>query len=346
MKIKNVEIGRHAKPYVIAEMSGNHLGSLEKAKELLEKCALAKVSAFKIQTYSAESLTYNSTRKDYVVTDGPWNGKTLYELYSQGQTPVEWIEPLIQLGESLGVPVFSSPFSLKDVEILEKLQVPAYKIASFEITYDQLLRRIGETGKPVIFSTGLAKLSEIDRAFRILKESGAEDVAILKCTTCYPASPDDLNLETIRFLSQKYPTPIGFSDHTEGSVAALCAIAMGASIIEKHVKLDEDLTSVDSSFSLPVSELPQFVSDCNTAYNSVGVIQDGPTVNEIPYLRYRRSIIANKKIEKGIKVTLTDFSIVRPMIGLDPSYLEGLEGRTTKVEIEPGQGVTNEMFMD
>jgi sialic acid synthase SpsE len=207
----------------------------------------------------------------------------------------------------------------------------------------------GELEKPgnqSSFRLGLAKLSEIDHAFRILKESGAEDVAILKCTSCYPASPKDLNLETIRYLSQKYHTPIGFSDHTEGSVAALCSIAVGASIIEKHVKLDEDFTSVDSSFSLPVSELPKFVSDCNIAHKSVGVVQDGPTANEIPYLRYRRSIIANKRIGKGMKVKIADFSIVRPMIGLDPSYLEGLEGKITKIEIEPGQGVNNEMFMD
>ena len=344
MKIKDIEIGGLAKPYVIAEMSGNHLGSLEKAKELLEKCALAGVSAFKIQTYSADSLTFNSTRKDYVVTDGPWNGKTLYELYSKGHTPVEWIEPLIQLGETLGIPVFSTPFSLKDVEILEKLEVPAYKIASFEITYDQLLRRIGETGKPVIFSTGLAKLSEIDRAYRILIESGSEQVAILKCTTCYPAMPEDLNLETIRYLSQKYDVPIGFSDHTEGSLASLCAIAIGASIIEKHVKLDEDETSVDSSFSLPVSDLAKFVRDCNTAFKSKGIVQDGPTSSEIPYLRYRRSIIANKRIEIGKKVELSDFSIVRPMIGLEPSELDSLTGKITRIEIQPGQGIELNMF--
>jgi N-acetylneuraminate synthase len=267
-------------------------------------------------------------------------------LYSKGHTPVEWIEPLIQLGETLGIPVFSTPFSLKDVEILEKLQVPAYKVASFEITYDQLLRRIGETGKPVIFSTGLAKLSEIDRAYRILIESGAKQVAILKCTTCYPAMPEDLNLETIRYLSHKYDVPIGFSDHTEGSLASLCAIAMGASIIEKHVKLDEDETSVDSSFSLPVSDLAKFVQDCNTTFKSEGSVQDGPTLNEIPYLRYRRSIIANKRIEIGKKVELSDFSIVRPMIGLEPSELEALTGKITKVEIQPGQGIELNMFED
>jgi N-acetylneuraminate synthase len=344
MKIDDVEIGVGVPPYVIAEMSGNHQGSLEKAMELLRKCAEAGVNAFKLQTYTADSLTIDSNRSEYIVSDGPWKGRTLYDLYAQGHTPRDWVAPLAQLGRSLGISVFSSPFSPEDVDFLESLDVPAYKIASFEINYKQLFTRIAKTQKPVIFSTGLATLQEIDEAIRLLIDLQVQDFAILKCTTSYPAEPTDLNLDTIRYLSAKYQVPVGFSDHTKGLVASVSAVALGATIIEKHVKLDDDDTSVDSSFSLPASQLQSFVELCREAKATVGNIQDGPTTSEVGYLKYRRSIVARTTIEQGQIISKDDLAIVRPNIGLAPKFFEMILGSQAITRIELGQGIELEML--
>jgi len=339
MKIADVIIGQSSPPYIIAEMSGNHQGSLDKALELLSKCAAAGADAFKLQTYSADSLTIDSNRSEYVVTDGPWKGRSLYDLYSQGQTPREWVAPLVQAGRDLGISVFSSPFSPDDVDFLEKFDVPAYKVASFEINYQQLFTRIAQTKKPLIFSTGLATLSEIEETFNLLRALEVQDFAILKCTTSYPAQFEDLNLNTISFLSEKYQVPIGFSDHSEGDVASITAVALGATIIEKHVKLDDDDTSVDSTFSLPVSQLKTFITKCQGAKESLGQVQDGPTESEEGYLKYRRSIVAGTAIKAGEIIKKEDLVVVRPSIGLEPKYLDSIVGKRAMVGIERGQGI-------
>jgi N-acetylneuraminate synthase len=344
MEISGTQIGNSAPPYIIAEMSGNHQGSLDKALKLLQECAAAGVNAFKLQTYSADSLTIQSDRPEYIVDDGPWKGRTLYDLYSQGQTPREWVEPLIELGNELGVAVFSSPFSPEDVDFLESLNVPAYKVASFEINYQQLFTRIIKTGKPIIFSTGLATLDEIQETVSLLKEHKAENFALLKCTTAYPAQLQDLNLATINYLKEKYRVDIGFSDHTEGFLASVSAIAQGATIIEKHVKLDEDDTSVDSSFSLPVSELKNFIEMCHSTKKTIGDIQDGPTPSEKSYLKYRRSIVAIRDIEKGTVIQAEDLAIVRPDTGLAPKNLNSIIGRKASVRIEKSQGISPTQF--
>ena len=339
MKIADVEIGKMFPPYIIAEMSGNHQGSLDKALELLSKCASAGANAFKLQTYSADSLTIDSDRAEYIVTDGPWKGRSLYDLYSQGQTPREWVAPLVEAGRDLGISVFSSPFSPDDVDFLEKFDVPAYKVASFEINYQQLFDRIAKTGKPIIFSTGLANLLEIEETFRLLNALKVHDFAILKCTTSYPAKFEDLNLKTIGYLMEKFQVPIGFSDHSEGDVASITAVSLGATIIEKHVKLDDDHTSVDSSFSLPVSELSNFILKCQGAKKSIGQIQDGPTDAEKGYLKYRRSVVAGSSIEAGDIIRSEDLVVVRPDIGLAPKYLEMILGKRALVQIQRGQGI-------
>jgi N-acetylneuraminate synthase len=344
MQINGRSIGGENPPYVIAEMSGNHQGSLEKALMLLERCAESGADAFKLQTYTADSLTVNSTRKEYIVEAGPWQGRTLYDLYSEGHTPREWVEPLLQRGKELGIAVFSSPFSIDDVNFLENLGVPAYKIASFEINFEQLFLQIAKTRKPIIFSTGLATLSEINAATSLLRSVGTDDFAILKCTTSYPAQLKDLNLSTIEYLARQHEVPIGFSDHTEGFVASVSAVALGATIIEKHVKLDDDDTSVDSTFSLPVSQLSNFIAHCRSAQLAIGKIQDGPTNNEVPYLKYRRSIVANRDIPSGETTRESDFSIVRPDIGLAPRYLDSLIGKVTGRDIKRGEGIVADMF--
>jgi pseudaminic acid synthase len=339
MEIAGTEIRDSTLPYIIAEMSGNHQGSLEKALQLLRECASAGANAFKIQTYSADSLTIESNRPEYIVNDGPWKGRTLYDLYSQGQTPREWVKPLIELGNELGIAVFSSPFSPDDVDFLESLNVPAYKVASFEINYQQLFTRIIKTGKPIIFSTGLATLEEIAEAISLLRIQNSKNFALLKCTTSYPAQFEDLNLSTISYLQKKYDVNVGFSDHTEGFLASISAIAQGATIIEKHVKLDDDTTSVDSSFSLPASELRNFITLCQETKKTIGVVQDGPTNSEKGYLKYRRSIVANRDIEPGSRIKAGDLAIVRPNIGLAPKNLDSIIGRVVRVRIEKGQGI-------
>jgi pseudaminic acid synthase len=344
MFINDIEISNLTKPYVIAEMSGNHGNSLENALELMSECASAGAHAFKIQTYTASSLTLQSERPEYIVNSGPWKNRSLFDLYSQGQTPISWLPPLASLAKSLKIAFFSTPFSVDEVSILEDIDVPAYKVASFEINFSQLLIRIAETRKPIIFSTGLASLAEIESAVKLLKEHNSGPIAILKCTTSYPASISDLNLATIPYLINKYDFPIGFSDHTEGATAAIAAVALGARIIEKHVKLDRDTDSVDASFSLPVSGLKDFISVINDSFQSIGVVQNGPTENETPYLRYRRSIVANKNIKKGEIFSAQNISIVRPNIGLEPQKLDGLIGKKASRDIEFAEGINEGMF--
>lgn len=340
MKIDGVSLDDSLNPYVIAEMSGNHGNNYLNAERLLRETAKNGASAFKLQTYTPESMTLDCSRPEYIVNDGPWVGRNLFDLYSEGQTPANWLPDLFGVAKDLGISIFSSPFSPKDVEILEDLEVSAYKVASFEINYTQLLRAIGNTGKPVIFSTGLAKLEEIDYALETLTNAGASDISILKCSTSYPARIQSLNLATIPYLKHKYGRPVGFSDHTIGNNAAIGAVAIGATILEKHVKLDDDSTSVDASFSLSVSDLSSYIKAVTEAALSVGEVQDGPTSDEVGYLRYRRSIVANRKIEKGELFSEANLNVVRPDIGLPPSSLDRILNRPASRNIEFGQGIT------
>lgn len=339
MNIDGVSLGNKTKPYVIAEMSGNHGNSYSNAEKLLVQCAQNGASAFKLQTYTPESMTLNCSRPEYIVNSGPWVGRNLFDLYSEGQTPAKWIPDLFQVAKEIGISIFSSPFSPSDVEILEENNVSAYKVASFEINYTQLLKSIGQTGKPVVFSTGLAKLDEIEYAIDTLTNAGSKEISILKCSTSYPARIESLNLLTIPYLAEKYKVPVGFSDHTIGNNAAICAVAIGATILEKHVKLDDDETSVDASFSLAVSHLPNYIGAVTEAALSRGTVQDGPTTDEEGYLRYRRSIVANRRIEKGEQFTEINLTVVRPDIGLPPSAMDEVINQTAGRTIEFGEGI-------
>ena len=339
MHIDGKSLSISSNPYVIAEMSGNHGNEYANAEKLLIQCSKQGASAFKLQTYTPDSMTLDCTRPEYVVGKGPWEGRTLFDLYSQGQTPSAWIPDLFNVAKEVGISIFSTPFSPSDVDVLEKNNVSAYKIASFEITYTQLLRYIGQTGKPVIFSTGLATLDEIKSAVETLRDSGCPELAILKCSTSYPAKYESLNLITIPFLKKEYDVPVGFSDHTIGNTAAVVAVTLGATILEKHVKLDEDNSSVDSSFSLPVSDLQSYISSVEEACLAKGEIQDGPTVEEKSYLRYRRSIVVKKDIKEGEIFTAENLTIVRPDIGTTPSKLENVLGKTASRNLEFGEGL-------
>jgi pseudaminic acid synthase len=342
MMIDGVRLDNPTAPYVIAEMSGNHGNTYEKAKRLLIECARNGANAFKLQTYTPDSLTLNCLREEYIVSAGPWKGQNLHELYSVGQTPSSWISDLFDVAKDLNISIFSTPFSPKDVDILEANEVSAYKIASFEITYIQLLKYIGNTGKPVIFSTGLATLEEIQTAVDTLREAGTSKISILKCSTAYPASAKSLNLLTIPHLRDLYGVPVGFSDHTVGTAAAIAAVALGATVLEKHVKLDDDDTSVDASFSLPVSGLGAYIESARNSALSRGGVQDGPAEEELPYMSYRRSIVASRNIEKGESISQSNVCIVRPAIGISPDNLDRVVGLRATRQIQFGEGITFE----
>lgn len=320
-------------------MSANHQGKIDSTLQLLELCAKSGANAFKLQTYSADNMTLNSDKESFLINSGPWKGSKLYDLYSEGALPDSWLSEIFSRGRELGITVFSTPFGLDSIEKLEKFNTPAYKIASFELTYKQLLTEIGRTGKPVILSTGLATLSEIEEALNVLKNSGAQDVALLKCTTSYPADLEDLNLMMIKEFQKRFNTLVGFSDHTQGYLAASVAVSQGATILEKHVKLDEDDISLDSSFSLPISNLSDYIEITKNTKVALGKFLDGPSPSEIEYLKYRRSIVAIRSIKKGQVVNSTDVVVVRPYIGAEPKFLDKIVGSVAVNDIDVAQGI-------
>ena len=334
MKINGINLGGAFKPYVIAEMSGNHLGSLDSACELMEKSASAGANAFKLQTYTASALTINCAREEYIVRDGPWDGRTLYDLYSQGQTPNEWLKPLAKLADKLGITLFSTPFGLQEVDILEDLGVQVYKIASFEITYTQLLKKIGLTGKPVIFSTGLATLTEISDAVETLRNAGSGPIAILKCTTSYPALVTDLNLKTIDYFIKKFDVPVGFSDHTIGTNAAIAAVGAGASIFEKHFTLDRAKKGTDHSFSLEPMGLTRFVRNLHRIKKMIGSNEKKLLNSEVaPLFKMKKSIVAKKSMQAGKILEYSDLDFKSPGEGIDPYLYTELLGKKLKRNI-------------
>jgi pseudaminic acid synthase len=340
MRIGKAEISNKAEPYVIAEMSANHENSIDSVMDLMRESNKRGISAFKLQTYTADSLTIDSNRAEYIVKDGPWAGRTLYDLYKQGTTPIRWLDEIFDEAKKLQLEVFSTPFGLKEVELLENYKVNAYKVASFEITYTQLLKEIGATKKPVILSTGMASKTEIGEAIDVLTKSGSSEIALLKCTTSYPAKLNQLNLSQIQQMYADFNVPIGFSDHTESELTGGLAVANGAVLLEKHVKLDRDKSSLDSTFALPVSKLGIYISHARDASIAKGNVVYGPEKDEAQYLRYRRSLIAKEDIEQGVRLDINNIAISRPNIGLAPKFLTEVVGCKSKRKIYKGEGIS------
>lgn len=344
MSYSKVDFQRGAKPLIVAEISGNHGNKVENIELLMHKIKEAGVDFVKLQTYAPQRITLNSQNSSFIVKSGLWAGKSLYELYSQGETPIRWLPQLFNLAKDLKVTLFSSPFSPEDVQILEEFDCPIYKVASLEITYTQLLRAVAATEKPVIMSTGGATLEEIQYAIETLTAHGTKSIVLLKCSPTYPAQLQDLNLSTIPFLRENFQVPVGFSDHTEGSIAASVASALGSVLIEKHVKLDEDVDSVDSQFALNVSKLPDFVEQINAAWESVGQVRVSPTESEVETLKYRRSIIAKEDMSRGDIIEFEKLAIVRPFIGMNPKDLDFVLGKKLKFDIKRGEGLRRDFF--
>lgn len=338
IKIAHRSIGRGYAPFVIAEMSGNHNQSLERALAIVEAAAASGAHAIKLQTYTADTLTLPVSTGDFFIDDerSLWHGKSLYELYQIASTPWEWHAPLIERAVALGLIAFSTPFDDTAVDFLEDLGTPCYKIASFENADLPLIRKVAATGKPVIVSTGMATLAELDETVRTLRDGGCQDIVLLKCTSTYPASPENSNLRTIPHLRDLFGCEVGLSDHTHGIGASIAAVALGATVIEKHFTLSRAEGGVDSAFSMEPAEMAALVTETERAWQALGDIQYGPTEAEKPSLRFRRSIYIAKDVKAGEVLTRENLRVVRPGHGLPPKYYEMLLGRRVNRDLAMG----------
>lgn len=349
MKIAHREISVDAPPFVIAEMSGNHNQSLDRALKIVEAAAEAGVHALKLQTYTADTITLDVSVGEFFIHDEQslWKGRSLHELYNLAHTPWEWHKPIMQRARELGMLCFSTPFDESAVDFLESLNVPAYKIASFEIVHLPLIRKVAATGKPMIISTGMATLSEIDEAVRVAREGGCRDLVLLKCTSTYPATPENSNVLTIPHLRMLFGCEVGLSDHTMGMGASVAAVAHGATVIEKHFTLCRADGGVDSSFSLEPGELRGLVVETERAWQSLGQVSYGPTEAEKKSVLFRRSIYVAKDIEAGDMLTSENLRCVRPGMGLSPKYYDLLIGRRVNQDVKKGTPMSLDfVFLD
>lgn len=338
MKIGNLAVGRDARPVVVAELSGNHNGSLERALAIVEAIAASGAQALKLQTYTADTMTLDIAEGDFRISDpgSLWSGETLHQLYRRAHTPWEWHEPLFRRARELGLVVFSTPFDATAVDFLESLRVPAYKIASFENTDLPLIRRVAATGKPVIISTGMATMAEIDEAVRAAREAGCRDLMLLKCTSSYPASPASSNLAAIPHLRQVFGCEVGLSDHTLGIGAAVASVALGATLIEKHVTLDREAGGVDAAFSLEPTELRRLVEETGAAWQALGTVCLGPSEEEKASLAFRRSLYICEDLKAGDVLQPRNLRAIRPGFGLPPKYIDQLLGKRVNRDIRRG----------
>ncbi|MCY7750494.1 pseudaminic acid synthase [Bacillus inaquosorum] len=338
INIEGRKIGPHHPPFIIAEMSGNHNQSLERAFNIIEEAAKAGAHALKIQTYTADTMTLNMNTKDFKIEDenSLWSGRTLYTLYQQAYTPWEWHKPIFDKCRELGMIPLSTPFDESSVDFLEDLGVPIYKIASFENTDIPLIKKVAATGKPIIISTGMATVAEIDESIRAAKEAGCKELILLKCTSTYPASPENTNISTIPHMKELFNCQVGLSDHTMGTGVAVASVALGATVIEKHFTLSRADGGVDSAFSLEPPELKELVVETGRAWQALGQITYGPTDEEKASLKFRRSIYVKKDIKAGEIFTKDNIKVVRPGYGLEPKFYDVIIGRTAKKHIAAG----------
>jgi N-acetylneuraminate synthase len=342
MKIAQFSIGRGHKPFVIAEMSGNHNQSLDRALEIVEAAAQAGAHGLKLQTYTADLMTLPLETGEFFISDANslWKGTSLHKLYEQAHTPWEWHAAIFERARELGMVPFSTPFDETAVDFLEGLDVACYKIASFENTDLPLIRKIAATGKPVIMSTGMATIAELDESVRAAREAGCRDLVLLKCTSNYPANPLNSNLATIPHMADLFGCEVGLSDHTGGIGAAVASVALGATVIEKHFTLRRADGGVDADFSLEPHELQALVIETERAWQAIGQVRYGPTESEKASLKYRRSIYLAEDMKAGDVFTAQNVRRVRPGLGLAPKYFELLLGRTIKRDAPKGTPVS------
>jgi pseudaminic acid synthase len=338
MKIGDHSIGRNHPPFIIAEMSGNHNQSIDRAFEIVDAAAAAGAHGLKIQTYTPDTMTLDLREGDFMVSDAKslWKGKSLYELYGKAQTPWEWHPALFERARKQGMLAFSTPFDDTAVDFLESLNVPCYKIASFENTDIPLIRRVAATGKPIIMSTGMATAAELELSVKTTRDSGCKDLILLKCTSTYPAAPTDTNLRTIPHMRELFGCEIGLSDHTMGVGASVAAVALGACLVEKHFTLARSDGGVDSAFSLEPPELASLVVETRRAWDALGQVRYGPTAAEKSSLAFRRSLYVVVDVAVGEKLTARNVRAIRPGVGLGPRHYDAVLGRVARVPIKAG----------
>jgi pseudaminic acid synthase len=338
MKIGPHSIGRGHRPFIIAEMSGNHNQSLDRALQMVEVAAACGVQAIKFQTYTADTMTIDFDEGEFFIADPSslWQGKSLYQLYQEAHTPWDWHAPLFKRARELGLVPFSTPFDETAVDFLESLDAPCYKIASFENTDLPLIRKVASTGKPVIISTGMADVGEIDQAVRAVREAGGQGPILLKCTSSYPATPHDTNLMTLPHLRDLFACEVGLSDHTMGVGAAVASVALGATVVEKHFTLARADGGVDSAFSLEPEELRQLAVETERAWQALGRIAYGATKNEEKSKVYRRSVYVTRDIAAGEAFTTDNIRCIRPGLGLAPKHFPEVLGRKATQAVARG----------
>ncbi|MET3698889.1 pseudaminic acid synthase [Bacillus oleivorans] len=340
--IEGKKIGADHPPFIIAEMSGNHNQSLDQALKIVEAAAKAGAHALKLQTYTAETMTLDIREGEFYIKDRDslWKGHSLYELYQKAHTPWGWHEPIFDYCRKVGIIPFSTPFDETAVDFLENLDVPLYKIASFENTDLPLIRKVASTGKPMIISTGMATLSELDETVRTAREAGAKDIILLKCTSTYPAPPENTNIKTIPHMKELFQCQVGLSDHTLGIGTAVASVALGATVIEKHFTLSREDGGVDSAFSLEPKEMKSLVEESLRAWQSLGQVQYGPTKKESSSIQYRRSLYIAKDLREGDILTKENLRIIRPGYGLEPKFYNVLLGKQVKMDVKKGTPVS------
>jgi pseudaminic acid synthase len=336
--IENTKIGVGSKPFIIAEMSGNHNQSLERALEIVDAVARTGAHAIKLQTYTADTMTLDLKEREFFISDdkSPWKGQSLYDLYKIAHTPWDWHKPIFDHAKKLGLICFSTPFDETSVNFLEKLRSPAYKIASFENTDIPLIQRVASTGKPLIISTGMATLEELDESVNAARQSGCKDLILLKCTSTYPATPENSNLLTIPHLRERYKCEVGLSDHTLGIGVAVASVALGATVIEKHFTLRRADGGVDSTFSMEPAEMKELVEETARAWQSLGKTYIGPTEAEKSSITFRRSLYIVKDLKAGDILTKENVRAIRPGLGLPPKHLNQVLGKTIRRDSKTG----------
>ena len=334
MKINDRSIGSNFSPYIIAEMSANHNGDIENAFRIIEMAKRCGADAVKMQSYTADTITLNSNRDEFKIKSGLWEGQTLYELYQSAYTPWEWHKPLFERAREIGITMFSSPFDTTAVDMLEDLNTPAYKIASFEAIDLPLIRYVAQTGKPMIISTGMANNEEIAEAIEAARSGGCEQLAILHCVSGYPAPSSDYNLRTIVDMQQRFGLSTGLSDHTLDNTTAIASVALGANIIEKHVTLDRSGGGPDDSFSLEEPELQNLCDASRICWEALGEVDYGHKSSEKANVQFRRSLYFVKPLKAGDTITSDSIRSVRPGFGLPPKMLENIIGKTVSIDVD------------
>lgn len=342
MEIDGVEINENNTPYIIGELSANHGGSIERAKKSIEMAAASGVSAVKIQTYTPDTMTIDSTSNDFIVEQGLWAGRTLYELYTEAYTPFEWHEDLFFHAKKHGVTLFSTPFDESAVDLLESLSAPAYKVASFEITDIPLIKYIASKKKPILMSTGMASKREVEEAVNAVRATSDSELLLFHCVSSYPTATKESNLSNIVWLRDKYGVPVGLSDHTTTNTASVTAIGMGAVAIEKHFKLDEADCGPDASFSLTIEQLGGLVSECSEAWVAKGSVGFSRTDSERLNTVFRRSLYFVRNLREGEVISPDDIRRIRPGYGMAPKHYEAIIGRKVKTDVSRGDAVTKD----